>query len=222
MIEPLLHRIWTDHLGNVIRLRSNTELALDVHSETANTGDSLTNIETTVDSVFKDIDKLCQSGVSIEPAKSFTDPQIALLRKITTTTSLLWKGVRQESAVKSKLWSRLQDQPDAAKRLRSITSALKFLCRLHLATDTFVRAAEELPEFRSIEVILLDAYREQRSPGTKPQTALEVVRALGIKNKHRSWDSFFAEKKTEDKFQDMLKNKRFLHAELQLVDHYHT
>src|SRR5579871_2368268 len=141
-------RMWVDDNGNEFKIPINSLTGADAESAAAMTGDSLRNINDEVGTIFDKINKLCHLNVANDAAAQFTDSQESLLKELMATTLDIWKGVRHQSAIKTRLRNQFQNAQHGLKRQNAVITALKFLCRVYLCVVTFIDAAEKMSMFQ--------------------------------------------------------------------------
>jgi hypothetical protein len=219
------NRSWVDDNGNEFKIPVSSSTGVDAESETAMTGGSWENVNDEVGMIFDKVDKLCQLNLVDDAAARFTDPQASLLKELMTTTLSHWKSVRHRSAIKARLQNRFRDVNQGLKQQKAVITALKFLCRVYLSVVTFIDAAEKTSMFRSIECVSLKVPPLQSRHDPSRETPMEVLKSLGIEVTGDGWAHYLQQRTTKAKFDRLRKQKRHMHAELQIVynnDAYYT
>lgn len=215
-IRPFRDRQWTDHEGNIFEIPTASACKSGPWSEAAITGDSLLNIEDDIGSVLVKIQEFC--GFSLAPR--FTPSQISLMRSIMSASLRIWRSIRHESAIKAAIRNRLWDLRGAAKREKTFVIALKYLGRTCLAVETFVEAAERMPMFQAIRCEAIHPPRKKTVALPVRQDPLQMLASLRVEVRDKEWIQYLQKDKAQRDFQDMRSRQRFLHAELQVLNHF--
>ncbi|KAI1635874.1 hypothetical protein F4809DRAFT_612245 [Biscogniauxia mediterranea] len=216
-LRNVRRRTWVDDNGNVFEIPVNSSTGAVAESETVVSGDSLRNINEEVSAIFDKIDKLCKLNVANDAAAQFTDSQASLLKELMSATLGLWKSVRHQSAIKTRLRNRFRNVQQGLKRQKTVITSLMFLCRVYLGVVTFIDAAERMPMFQSIECVPVPVLPQQSHHDPSRKTPLEVVKSLGITVMGDGWVDYLQRQATKGYFHRLKKQKRHMHAEIQIL-----
>jgi len=132
----------------------------------------------------------------------------------------IWKSIRHESAIKAALRNRFCGLQNASKRETTCVTALKYLARTCLAIETFVEAAERMPMFQFIRCEAIQPPRKKTAAPLARQDPLQIIASLGVEVKDREWIQYFRKQRILHDFRAVRSHRRFLHAELQVLDHF--
>lgn len=152
-----------------------------------------------------------------DAAAQFTDSQESLLKELMAATLGLWKSVRHQSAIKTRLRNQFQNARQWLKRQNAVITALKFLSRVYLGVVTFIEAAEKMSMFQSIECVPVTVPPVQSEHGPSPETPLEAIEGLGIRVTGDGWIDYLQRQATKGNFHRLREQKRHMHAELQVL-----
>ena len=109
-------RTWVDDRGYTFKIRPSDSDGREIaDSEVAVTDDSMRNVVSEVDAVFRTLDTLC--GLNIQdpptPAPELTELQeTSLLKDLMSSTWTLWKGARHQSYIRTRLRRRFDGLQD--------------------------------------------------------------------------------------------------------------
>jgi OTT_1508-like deaminase len=213
-------RTWVDDHGNEFKIPIRSSAEVGVESEAAVTNDSFKDINDEVGTIFGYIHVLGGSGIATRANTRFTDSDQSLLKKLMAATFDLWKSVRHQSAIKARLRSQLGASPEGLKRQKAVIKALKFLCRIYLSAVTFIDAAENIPVFRSVEWVAVKVPPLQSQRSSPRDTPMEMIKSLGLGVVGDGWVHHLQRQASKDNFQQLRKQKRFMHAECQVLYHH--
>ena len=212
--QPLLKsRLWTDDNGFEFEIPINLPAQVDDLSEAVLTGESVKDLDVSISHLFSNIHRLCSSDLSQETGD-------ILLKELIQSAFDLWKGLRTQSPIKAHLHRHFGEN---RKQKREAENALLCSCNIYYYVYTFIKAAEKLKIFKSIDYIPVryqapgsgsDATRRQRSP-------LEVANILGITVHRPGWIDYL--NREGPKFATLVRQKRckgHYHAEIQTLHHY--
>jgi hypothetical protein len=180
------------------------------------TGNTLKNLTEEIGAIFDKIDILCRESL-INQGAQFTDLQMASLKEVMADVLGFWKSVRHQSAIKSRLRERFQNVRQGGKQQKKVITALQFLCRVYLGVVTFIKAAENMSVFQSIEWIPVRVPSEQSPQRLVQKTPMQVVDALGFRIAKDGWRNYLGQKASKLKFRKLRMQERFVHAELQIL-----
>ena len=224
-LPPAGLRTWVDDRGNTFKFHPSGSYGLELAgSEVAITADSLNNVVSEVDSIFQALDDLCGSYTQDPPtpARELTKQQeTSLLKDLITTTWTLWRGVRHQSYIKTRLRQRFEPVQEGDKRYDRAVSTLKFLCRIRQSVFIFMEAAATIAAFRSIECVPILVPRVLRHPEpdpTRKSSLPQIITGhLGLTLNESSWARHFQQDSTKRNFRRFWKEKRHVHAEIQML-----
>lgn len=211
---------WTDHEGNTLEFPNAPACESGSRSDSAVTGESLLNVDNKIGSVLAKIQDFCKHAPSITTLARFTPSQILLMRGVMSDSLRIWRSVRHESATIARLYDRFWGQQNAAKRVNVFVTALKYLGRTCLAVETFIEAAEKMPMFRSIQFEAIKPHLSRNSIPVAQRTPLELLERIGFEVRNQEWIEHLQKNRTVRKFQETRCHKRFLHAELQVLNFF--
>lgn len=215
-------RIWVDDHGTEYRIPIGSSTAFNTESEAARSGDSLKDINVEVSTILDTAQRLCGSVDTKNGTGRFTSSQESDLKKLMTTILVSWRSIRHRSALKTRLRRLFHNLKQRNKLQNTVIMALNFLSRIYLSVETFIDAAVRMPMFQSIEYVPVTAPLLQLQLQLSQETPIEVIERLGILITNDGWTNFFQKRDTLATFQKMIKQKRFMHAELQALYHYDT
>ncbi|GAB1315563.1 hypothetical protein MFIFM68171_05773 [Madurella fahalii] len=222
-LPPVGIRKWVDDRGNKLKIRpSGVEAVESAASGVAVTADSLRNVVSEVDTVFHILNSLCSASELKESQGS------SLLKGLISATWTLWKSVRHRSHIKTRLRQQLEGLQDGNKRYNKVISALEFLCRIRQSVFTFIQAAATAVFWQSIECVPVPVPvpKSPRHPEPDPTRRFCLSRIitdrLGLKLNDKGRTEYLRRGSTRANFRKIWKEKRHIHAEIQILHAYAT
>jgi len=220
-------RTWVDEKGNTFNIRpSGSKGQVFEGSEVAVTADSLKNVLGEVDAVFQTLDQLISNkGDSKAATSGLTDVQeTALIKDFICNMWTLWRSVRHQSCVATRLRRRLEGLQDGHKRYDRAVSTIRFLCRIRHSVFTFIEAATTISIFQSIERVAVPVPQASRRPKSDPTRRYSLDRVLtdrlGLTLHENGWPSHLRQDETRGHFRKIWKEKRHVHTEIQMLHAY--
>lgn len=207
-------RQWTDDKGNEyeFKITSPSECNDDKVSEAVLTGDTLSGVDETVQTLFEKVEKVCHGS---------TDSHETLLKEVIRTSFELWKEARTQSAMRAYLNCYFGDDGRARK---NALNALLCLCRIHHCVSTFVAAAEDLEISDSFDYVRVpppSASHLSAPPYSKERSPISAATRLGLTVSGDIWSTYFV--REASRFGKLVvehRRKCHFHAEIQTVAYY--
>ena len=212
--QPVLRlRCWTDDTGLEFEIPINGTENVDALSEDVATGESYEGADLMVSELFNNVKELCKDIVQ--------EHENRLLKHVMQTLFELLQGIKAQSALKARLHRHFKND---LKRNQEARMALLSLRKIYHSVHTFIKAAERLRIFRSIQCVAVPykPHDVESDPSISRQTPLTVAESLGL-SVQRSWKEYLRDENKQ--FKDLVEeksSKRNFHAELQLSYHHCT
>lgn len=145
---PVLHtRSWVDDNGNEFQFLGISLQEDENVSRAAVSAQSMKNVIGEVDSIFKLVDQV--SSLDTE----YDDLNMGILKQLLPSLFSVWRSARTQALIKARLRARFEDSTHSERRHNEAIAALGFLCRVYYSVDTFLKAAESMSIFNSVECI---------------------------------------------------------------------
>lgn len=205
-------KLWEDHHGLYFKIYPG---GLDEgHSSEEARPLSNKEDETTISDTVQQI----RSMFGNEETKQISAPQMC---RFLRSVYAIIRHPRQRPALKSLLRLELNGNE---KRFKNAWNALLFLVRIYYCTSIIVELGSKCKSFRSIKFIPVQKKAAEIAirPKERKETPLATMKALNCFPKSEKWIKFFEREKTIGDYQRLLKTKRTVHAEVQMIHFLET
>lgn len=217
---PVLHtRDWIDDNENKFQFSVASLGEAENISRVALSAQSLKEVKDEIDCIFTLVDEVC----SLDESKDYASSQ-AVLKQLLPSLFSVRRSPRFQASIKARLHARLQHSKNTKRKQHEAVTALKFLCRVYYSVDVFIRTAQSMSIFKSVECVPvpLQPATPIKAISTHVrahETPLGIAKSLGLYVRGIGWLRHLENQGTRNNFRKLRGDQCYVHAEIQLLSH---